>query len=120
VEGSCEHGDEPLGFLKCWEVYEWLHNWQFLRKGSASCVSKVARVLISLPDAAYPKTVHDCLIHYLFEFITHGVILGVGSVIPVRLRVWRIRKAIHAESIFVCRVDVKYSVFFFSNVFSDC
>jgi hypothetical protein len=31
--GSCEHGDEPSGFLKCWEVPEWLHNWQLLRKG---------------------------------------------------------------------------------------
>jgi hypothetical protein len=35
VEGSCEHGDEPSGSLKCWEVPEWLHNWQLLRKGSA-------------------------------------------------------------------------------------
>jgi hypothetical protein len=30
-----EHGDEPSGSLKCWEVCEWLHNWQLLRKGSA-------------------------------------------------------------------------------------
>jgi hypothetical protein len=35
VEGSCEHGDEPSGSLKCWEVPMWLHNWQLLRKGSA-------------------------------------------------------------------------------------
>jgi hypothetical protein len=35
VEGSCEHGDEPSGSLKCWEVPEWLHNWQLLKKGSA-------------------------------------------------------------------------------------
>jgi hypothetical protein len=35
VEGSCEHGDEPLGSLKCWKVPEWLHNWQLLRKASA-------------------------------------------------------------------------------------
>jgi hypothetical protein len=33
--GSCEHGDEPSGSLKCWEVPEWLHNCQLLRKGSA-------------------------------------------------------------------------------------
>jgi hypothetical protein len=26
---------EPSGSLKCWEVPEWLHNWQLLRKGSA-------------------------------------------------------------------------------------
>jgi hypothetical protein len=22
VEGSCEHGNEPSGFIKCWEVLE--------------------------------------------------------------------------------------------------
>jgi hypothetical protein len=35
VEGSSEHGDEPSGSLKYWEVPEWLYNWQVLRKGSA-------------------------------------------------------------------------------------
>jgi hypothetical protein len=35
VEDSCEHGDELSGSLKCWEVLEWPHNWQLLRKGSA-------------------------------------------------------------------------------------
>jgi hypothetical protein len=40
VEGSCEHGDEPAGSLKCWKVPEWLHNWQLLRKGSSPKVSK--------------------------------------------------------------------------------
>jgi hypothetical protein len=29
------NGDEPLGFLKCWDVTEWLYNWQLLKKGSA-------------------------------------------------------------------------------------
>jgi hypothetical protein len=24
VEGSCEHGNEPSGSIKCWEVLEWL------------------------------------------------------------------------------------------------
>jgi hypothetical protein len=33
-EGSCEHGDEPSGSIKCRDV-EWLHNWQLLKKGSA-------------------------------------------------------------------------------------
>jgi hypothetical protein len=33
--GSCEHGNEPSGSLKCWEVLDWLHNWQLLKKGSA-------------------------------------------------------------------------------------
>jgi hypothetical protein len=36
VEGSYEHGDEPSVSLKCWEVPEWLHNWQLLKKGSAA------------------------------------------------------------------------------------
>jgi hypothetical protein len=40
VECSCEHA-EPSGSLKCWEVPEWLHNWRFLRKGSAPLVSKL-------------------------------------------------------------------------------
>jgi hypothetical protein len=35
VEGSCEHGNEPPGAIKCCEVLEWLHNWQLLKKGSA-------------------------------------------------------------------------------------
>jgi hypothetical protein len=28
-------GNEPSGFIKHWEVLEWLHNWQLLEKGSA-------------------------------------------------------------------------------------
>jgi hypothetical protein len=35
ASGHREHGDEPSGSVKCWEVLEWLHNWQLLRKGSA-------------------------------------------------------------------------------------
>jgi hypothetical protein len=31
----CEHGDEPPGSIKCWEVLEQLYNWQLLKKGSA-------------------------------------------------------------------------------------
>jgi hypothetical protein len=23
---QCEHGNEPSGSIKCWEVLEWLHN----------------------------------------------------------------------------------------------
>jgi hypothetical protein len=36
MKGSCEHGNEPSGSIKCWEVLEWLHNWQLLKKGSAA------------------------------------------------------------------------------------
>jgi hypothetical protein len=35
VQVSCERGNEPSGSLKCWEVPEWLQNWQLLRKSSA-------------------------------------------------------------------------------------
>jgi hypothetical protein len=33
--GSCEHGNEPSGSIKCWEFLEWLHSWRLLKKGSA-------------------------------------------------------------------------------------
>jgi hypothetical protein len=35
VEGSCERGNELSGSIKRWEVLEWLHNWQLLKKDSA-------------------------------------------------------------------------------------
>jgi hypothetical protein len=35
MAGSCEHGNETSGSIKCWEVIESLHNWQLLKKGSA-------------------------------------------------------------------------------------
>jgi hypothetical protein len=35
VEGSCEHGIEPSGSIKCWEVLDGLHNWRLFKKGSA-------------------------------------------------------------------------------------
>jgi hypothetical protein len=35
VEGYCEHGGEPSGSIKYWEVLEWLHNWQLLKKSTA-------------------------------------------------------------------------------------
>jgi hypothetical protein len=36
VDGSWEHGNEPPGSIKCWEVLEKLENWQFFKKGSAT------------------------------------------------------------------------------------
>jgi hypothetical protein len=33
--GTSEHGIEPSGSIKCWEVLEGLHNWRLLKKGSA-------------------------------------------------------------------------------------
>jgi hypothetical protein len=43
VESSCEHGNEPSGSVKYWEVLEWLHNWQFLKKGSTLQVGKYVK-----------------------------------------------------------------------------
>jgi hypothetical protein len=40
VEGSCEHGDEPSGSIKCWEAFEWLHNFSVSQEGFSS-VSRV-------------------------------------------------------------------------------
>jgi hypothetical protein len=36
VEGSCEHGNEPLDSIKCWEIPEYLHNLQLFKKGIAA------------------------------------------------------------------------------------
>jgi hypothetical protein len=33
--GSCEHDNEPSGSINYWDILEWLHNWQLLKKGSA-------------------------------------------------------------------------------------
>jgi hypothetical protein len=35
VMGSCEHGNKPSGFTECLEI-EWLSDWWFLKKDSAS------------------------------------------------------------------------------------
>jgi hypothetical protein len=35
VEGACEHGNEPSGSIKCWEILEYLRNWRLLKEGSA-------------------------------------------------------------------------------------
>jgi hypothetical protein len=35
VEGSCEHGNEHSGSIKCWWSPEWLHNWRLLKNGSS-------------------------------------------------------------------------------------
>jgi hypothetical protein len=39
VEGSCEHGNESSGSIKCCEVLGWLHKWRLLEKCSAPWVS---------------------------------------------------------------------------------
>jgi hypothetical protein len=32
VEAPCEHSNEPLGSIKCWEILEYLCNWRLLKK----------------------------------------------------------------------------------------
>jgi hypothetical protein len=48
VEGSREHGDKPSGSIKRWEVFEWLHNWRLLKKGSDPWVSEWVNPFSSL------------------------------------------------------------------------
>jgi hypothetical protein len=36
VAGSWKQGSEPLGSIKCLEIFECLSNWRLLKKGSAS------------------------------------------------------------------------------------
>jgi hypothetical protein len=45
VKGCCERDNEPSGSIQYWEVLEWLHNWQLLKKGSAPWVSWHWRLL---------------------------------------------------------------------------
>jgi hypothetical protein len=35
VQGSCEHGNEPSGYIKCWEIFELLSNCWLLQNVSA-------------------------------------------------------------------------------------
>jgi hypothetical protein len=42
VEGCCEHGNEPSGSIKCWEVLEKLHSW---RRFYAVPITKKVNVL---------------------------------------------------------------------------
>jgi hypothetical protein len=34
VEGFCEHGNEPLGSIKCREILEYVSGWWLLKKDS--------------------------------------------------------------------------------------
>jgi hypothetical protein len=52
VEGSCEHGNEPSGSIKCWEVLECMHNWRLLKKGSAPRVSEMATAMYTYVETS--------------------------------------------------------------------
>jgi hypothetical protein len=32
VKGCCDHGEEPSGSIKCWEILESLRSWKLLKK----------------------------------------------------------------------------------------
>jgi hypothetical protein len=34
VEGTCKHGNEPSGSIKCWDILEGLRNWRLLKEAS--------------------------------------------------------------------------------------
>jgi hypothetical protein len=44
MEGLCEHGNEPSGSIKCWEIVEWLSNWWLLKEGSAPWSQSVNQI----------------------------------------------------------------------------
>jgi hypothetical protein len=39
MEGSCGHGNELSGSIKCWKIFEQMHNWQLLKKTQLHGVS---------------------------------------------------------------------------------
>jgi hypothetical protein len=47
VKSSCEHGNEPLGSIKCCETLE-LSDWRLLKKGSDSWSWLVRHELLDL------------------------------------------------------------------------
>jgi hypothetical protein len=48
VQGSCDHGNELWGSIKCWKVFEQLHNRPLLKKGLAPRISSIQLCGVSL------------------------------------------------------------------------
>jgi hypothetical protein len=57
VEGSCEHGNEPSGSIKCWEFLEWLYNWQLLKDCWAPWVSEAWNFNVKFLRASTPELI---------------------------------------------------------------
>jgi hypothetical protein len=36
VEGSSEFGNEPLGFIRSWDILEWLRDWWLVKEDSVT------------------------------------------------------------------------------------
>jgi hypothetical protein len=68
VEGSCENGIEHSGSIKCWEVLEWLYNWQLLKKGSAPCVSKYG---------SHSMYLHAFIMSLIYRVLTSIILLAL-------------------------------------------
>jgi hypothetical protein len=43
AEVSCERGNKPSGFIKCWETPEELSDWRFLKRGSGACYGVISQ-----------------------------------------------------------------------------
>jgi hypothetical protein len=78
LEGFCEHVNEPLGSIKCWEDLEQLHNWWLLKKGSAPWVSK----WFILPTVFQPHSGPWHLIHFRNYFSQTVGLLGRATSTP--------------------------------------
>jgi hypothetical protein len=70
VEDSCEHGNEPSGSIKRWEVLEGLYNRLLLKKGSAPYCSLQGSLSASnLPTCSMPCSVLE--VAHLLASETH-------------------------------------------------
>jgi hypothetical protein len=68
VEGSCEHGEETSGSIKCWEMHEYLSTWQLLKDSAPwSWLVNIPVMIVTIQFGMGEKTPlehHDSLIHY--------------------------------------------------------
>jgi hypothetical protein len=82
VEGSCECGNEPSDSVKRWEVPEWLHNWQLLKKGSATRESEWVEGYININVwrfRSYRWQVESCLLHWCTAWTVYRLTFSAVS-----------------------------------------
>jgi hypothetical protein len=91
VEGSCEHGDEPSGFVKCWEFLEWLHNWRLLKKGWGPEVKKKISLVCEAIDSeataallCQPRVIVKMIVEKQMECRLTGETEVLGENLPRR------------------------------------
>jgi hypothetical protein len=90
MENSCEHGNEPSGSIKCYEILEWLQNWRLLKKSSAPGVSKSPPIITTCFFSLLPYfhciiafSAFQCFSLYLAKDL--HVLLHPGIVLPLRV-----------------------------------